>query len=74
MTTHYHPDDFKHLEEKHEITNVDMTGYDDEKYFTEIKEYLIKVHGMNEKQVAFEMEKHFPDLWETQKEQLGVLL
>ena len=37
MTTHYHPDDFKHLEEKHEITNVDMTGYDDLKTFHQYK-------------------------------------
>lgn len=59
---------------KLEMTDVDMSGYTDEKYFTEIKEYLINVYGMNESQVAFEMEKHFPDLWETQKSELNLLI
>ena len=60
--SHYHPDDFKHLEEKHEITNVDMTGYTNEMWFIELKKYLVDVHGMNEKQLKQEFDKRFPDL------------
>ncbi len=59
---------------KLEMTDVDMSGYTPEKYLTEIKEYLINVYGMNESQVAFEIEKHFPDLWEIQKEAFGLLI
>ena len=62
MTTHYHPNDFKHLEEKHEITNVDMTGYTNEMWFIELKKYLVDVHGMNEKQLKQEFDKRFPVL------------
>ena len=58
--SHYHPDDFKHLEEKHEITNVDMTGYTNEMWFIELKKYLVDVHGMNEKQLKQEFDKRFP--------------
>ncbi len=60
--SHYHPDDFKHLEEKHEITNVDMTGYTNEMWFIELKKYLVDVHGMNEKQLKQEFDKRFPGL------------
>ena len=60
--SHYHPDDFKHLEEKHEITNVDMTGYTNEMWFIELKKYLVDVHGMNEKQLKQEFDKRFPEL------------
>jgi len=56
------------------LTNVDMSNYDDKKWFTEIKEYLIKVHGMNENQVAYEMEKHFSELLATQKAELNLLI
>ena len=71
---HYDPEDFEHLEIKHEIKDVDMSHYTNERYSSEIKEYLINVHGMNDSQLAYEMEKHFPDLFETTKSELNLLI
>ena len=62
------------LIEKHEIKDIDMSHYTDEMYFDEIKEYLIKVFGMTENMVAYEIEKHFPKLFETQKAKLNLLI
>ena len=59
---HYDPDDFKHLEEKHEIKNIDMSDYTNEQWFIGIREYLIEVMGMNSAQVKEEFDKRFPDL------------
>lgn len=56
------------------LKKVDMSHYTNEMYCTEIKEYLIKVHGMNDNQVAYEMEKHFPDLFEATKAELNLLI
>jgi len=59
---------------KHDIKDIDMSHYTDEMYFDEIKEYLIKVFGMTENMVAYEIEKHFPQLFETQKSKLNLLI
>lgn len=56
------------------LQNIDMSHYTDKMQCDEIKEYLIKVFGMNENQVVYEMEKHFPDLFETQKAEMGLLI
>ena len=61
---HYDPDDFEHLEDKHEMVNVDMSGYTKEKWFSEIQDYLINVMGMNADQVKVEFDKRFPELLE----------
>jgi hypothetical protein len=53
---------------------IDMSHYTDKMWCSEIKEYLIKCYGMNENQIAYEMEKHFPDLFETQKAELNLLI
>lgn len=58
----YDPEDFEHLEEKHEITNVDMSHYTKQMWFDEIKDYLINVMGMNEAQVKKEFDTRFSDL------------
>ena len=72
MSDHYHEQ--RELEIKHDIKQVDMSHYTEIRWSREIKEYLIKVHGMNDNQVAYEMEKHFPDLFETQKAELNLLI
>jgi len=72
--SHHHPEDYEHLVIKHDIKDIDMSHYTDEMYFDEIKEYLIKVFGMNENMVAYEIEKHFPRLFETQKSKLNLLI
>ena len=46
------------------LTNVDMSSYDDKKWFSEIQDYLINVMGMNADQVKVEFDKRFPELLE----------
>ena len=60
--SHYHPEDFAHLEEKHEMKDVDMTGYTNEQWFNEIRAYLKEVMGANEAQIKAEFDKRFPGL------------
>ena len=60
--SHYHPEDFEHLEDKHEIRDVDMSGYTDEQWFNELRAYLTDVMGMNKAQIKDEFDKRFPDL------------
>jgi len=49
-------------EDKHEMVDVDMTGYTNEMWFNELKKYLVNVMGMNDKQLKQEFDKRFPDL------------
>ena len=62
MTNHYNPEDFEHLEIKHEIKDVDMSHYTKQMWFDEIKAYLVEVMGMNEKQVKIEFDTRFSEL------------
>ena len=41
---------------------VDNSHYTNKMWFDEIREYLINVIGMNDKQVVAEFEKRFPEL------------
>ncbi len=59
---HYEPEDFKHLEEKHELKDIDTSHYTKQMWFDEIKDYLINVMGMNEDQVKKEFDTRFADL------------
>lgn len=59
---HYDPEDFEHLEDKHEIKDVDMSRYTKQMWFDEIKAYLINVMGINEDQVKIEFDTRFADL------------
>jgi len=59
---HYDPEDFEHLEIKHEIKDVDMSHYTKQMWFDEIKAYLVEVMGMNEKQVKIEFDTRFSEL------------
>ena len=43
---HYDPEDFDHLEAKHDIKPVDMSHYTKTRWSREIKEYLIKEYCM----------------------------
>ena len=54
--------------------DIDMSHYTDKMWFDEIRIYLTDVFAMNENQVAYEMEKHFPDLFETQKAEFNLLI
>jgi len=49
MSDHY--DEFRDLETKHELKDIDMSHYTKQMWFDEIKVYLVDVMGMNEKQV-----------------------
>lgn len=60
--SHYHPGDFEHLEDKHEVRDVDMSGYTDEQWFNELRAYLTDVMGMNKAHIKDEFDKRFPDL------------
>ena len=62
--THYHPEDFEHLEDKHELKDVDMSHYTKQMWFDEIKAYLVDVMGMNEQQVKNEFDTRFSELLE----------
>ena len=59
---HYDPEDFEHLEIKHEIKDVDMSHYTKQMWFDEIKVYLVDIMGMNEKQVKIEFDTRFSEL------------
>jgi len=54
--------------------DIDMSHYTDKMWFDEVRIYLTDVFGMNDSEISFHMEKYFPDLFETQKESLGLLL
>ena len=49
-------------EDDHELTDIDVSGYTVDYWFTNIKAYLIDVMGMNEKQVKQEFDTRFPEL------------
>ena len=53
---HYDP------EREAELEGIDMSDYTNEKWFIELKAYLVDVMGMNEKQLKQEFDKRFPDL------------
>ena len=57
-----HYDKEREAEIKHELTTVDMSDYTNERWFIELKKYLVDVMGMNEKQLKQEFDKRFPDL------------
>lgn len=57
-----HYDDERELEVKHDIKNVDMSGYTNEQWFNELLAYLTDVMGMNKAQLKAEFDKRFPDL------------
>ena len=59
---HYDPEDFEHLEAKHELKDIDMSHYTKQMWFDEIKAYLVDVMGMNEAQVKIEFDTRFADL------------
>ncbi|QDP67518.1 MAG: hypothetical protein Unbinned5350contig1004_25 [Prokaryotic dsDNA virus sp.] len=50
------------LEIKHDIKDIDMSGYTDEQWFNEIKAYMKDVMGANQVQIKAEFDKRFPDL------------
>ena len=54
------------IDEKHELTNIDTSGYTADYWFSEIKSYLINVIGMNDKQVKKEFDTRFPELLVTE--------
>lgn len=60
MSDHY--DEFRELEVKHELKDIDMSHYTKQMWFDEIKVYLVDVMGMNEKQVKNEFDTRFADL------------
>ena len=47
---------------KHELTTVNMADYTNERWFIELKKYLVDVMGMNDKQLKQEFDKRFPGL------------
>ena len=57
-----HYDDERELEVKHDIKNVDMSGYTNEQWFNELLAYLTDVMGMNKAELKAEFDKRFPDL------------
>ena len=59
---HYDPEDFEHLEVKHELKVVDMSHYDNQMWFDAIEKYLKDVIGMNKAQRKVEFDTRFPDL------------
>ena len=57
-----HYDNERELEIKHDIKDVDMSGYTNEQWFNELRAYLTDVMGMNAVQLKAEFDKRFPDL------------
>lgn len=60
--SHYNPEDYEHLEIKHDIKDVDMSSYTNEQMFNELRTYLTDVMGMNKAQLKAEFDVRFPDL------------
>ena len=61
---HHDPQDYEHLEDKHDMQDINMSHYTKQMWFDEIKVYLVDVMGMNEKQVKKEFDTRFSELLE----------
>ncbi len=61
---HHNPQDYEHLEDKHDIQDIDTSHYTKQMWFDEIKVYLVDVMGMNESQVKREFDTRFSELLE----------
>ena len=59
-----HYDNERELEDKHEMTDIDMGHYTKQMWFDEIYDYLVDVMGMNEAQVKKEFDTRFTELLE----------
>lgn len=57
-----HYDNERELEIKHDIKDVDMSGYTNEQWFNELRAYLTDVIGMNAAQLKNEFDSRFPEL------------